>query len=74
MKTVYKYITFVQTALKNHWNCLNKKNKSILGSIYYLNSWKTYVFAPNNEAYTEFSPDCLRDIAHFLEQLNSKDA
>ena len=68
LKTEYKYIRFEQE-LKT-WVCKNKRHDSFLGSIVYLKEWRQFVFQPPSG--TEFSADCLRDIADFLEQLNKE--
>jgi len=49
------------------------KDPKELGTIEWNNSWKTYVFIPTGEvnypwSYVQFSPDCLRAIAEFMEK------
>lgn len=70
LKTEYKFIRFTQTVFKGTWNCLNKKASNALGTVRFYKEWKTYTFQPVED--TEFSADCPRDIADFLEQLNNQ--
>jgi len=72
LKTEYKYIMFVQTTLVDNWNCLNKKQKDELGSVFFYKPWKQYVFEFNELGDCVFNSSCLRDIAHFLDQLNKQ--
>lgn len=72
MKTEYKHIKFVQTTLIDHWNCLNKKSGEELGSVSYYKPWKQFVFEPYELGDIVFNTTCLRDIAHFLDQLNKQ--
>lgn len=72
MKTKYKYIEFVQTTLHGFWNCLNIKSRAELGSVSYYKAWGQYVFEPYELGDVIFSSDCLRDVAHFLDQLNKR--
>lgn len=68
MKTIYKYIEFKK--IDAWWFCCNRKSGATLGSVNWSSGWKMYVIEP--EAGTEFSPDCLRDIAEFMENLNKE--
>lgn len=68
LKTEYKFIRFEKELTV--WCCKNKKHGDMLGTISYCNAWKLFVFQPPSG--TEFSADCLRDIADFLEQLNKE--
>jgi len=72
MKTEYKYIKFVQTTLADHWNCLNRKSETELGSVSYYKQWRQFVFEPDELGDVIFNSSCLRDIAHFLDQLNKQ--
>jgi outer membrane PBP1 activator LpoA protein len=67
LKTKYKHIEFVVNA--NEWICIAHSTQAKLGTIQFHRYWKTHVYLPENSLY---SPDCLRDIADFLEQLNKK--
>ena len=68
LKTEYKYIVFKKEL--GSWACKNKKHGDHLGTVVYSPMWKQFVFQPRSG--TEFSTDCLRDIADFLEQLNKQ--
>lgn len=67
MKTQYTHIDFVEN-LGGHWSCLNRRGRNELGRCAFYRPWKQWVFQPQPS--TEFSADCLEDIAHFLRQLN----
>lgn len=69
LKTEYKFIRFVQFK-SQRWYCENKKHGDLLGGVVFCSQWNQYTFAPPSG--TEFSADCLRDIADFLEQLNKE--
>jgi len=73
MITKYKYIEFVQTDFESRWNCINRRNKGILGSVSYYSRWKEFVFAAEDICVI-FNNSCLRDIALFLDQLNQQRA
>jgi hypothetical protein len=68
LKTEYKFIRFEKQVGRDRWYCFNKKHGDMLGGVAYLSRWRCFVFQPPSG--TEFSADCLRDIADFLEQLN----
>ena len=70
MKTEYKYIKFVQTTFLDYWNCLNKKSNDELGSVFFYKPWNQFIFEPPEFGDIVFNSLCLRDIAHFLDQLN----
>lgn len=70
MKTAYKHIEFIETTLQGHWNCLNKKHGDDLGSVFFYQPWKQFVFEFCELGDCVFNSSCLRDIAHFLDQLN----
>ena len=72
MKTEYKYIKFVQTVLVDNWNCLNRKSGDGLGCVSYYAPWRQFVFEPDEMGDVIFNSSCLRDIAHFLDQLNEQ--
>ena len=72
MKTEYKHIKFVQTVLNGCWNCLNRESGDVLGSVSYYKPWRQFVFEPDELGDIIFNSSCLRDIAHFLNQLNEK--
>jgi hypothetical protein len=48
------------------FNVFSKYKKQRLGTISFYHEWSCFNFLP--EAFTEFSPDCLRDIANFCEK------
>lgn len=53
---------------KRCWDIQNGKQNALLGQVLWYAPWKQYVFQPDEEA--EFSADCLRDIAAFMEKAN----
>ena len=50
------------------WFCLNNKSDGILGYIEYYPHWKQMCLLPLGG--TVLNDKCLKDIAHFLDQLN----
>ena len=72
MKTVYKYIGFTKEKglcnIDDIWRCKNKKGVT-LGFVAYVEKWEEWEFQP--ESYMGFTIECLRDIAHFIGQLNN---
>lgn len=72
MKTKYKYIEFIQTTIVDNWNCLNKKGGDELGSVFFYKPWKQFVFEFIELGDCVFNSTCLRDVAHFLDQLNKQ--
>ena len=73
LKTKYKYIEFKESIFLKIWTCMNRKDKTELGTVEFEALWNQYVFCTNNEIYVMFSAGCLRDIAHFIKQLNADD-
>jgi hypothetical protein len=72
MKTRYKYIHWTDQGellqgVAQMWRCQNNRTGNCLGFAVYNAAWKKWMFSPAE--FTEFSIDCLRDIAHFMEQL-----
>ena len=68
MKTVYRYIKFKKFSDDSQiWSCLNHSNIE-LGYVEYYTEWRQFVFIPFSN--TEYSFECLNDIADFLKQLN----
>jgi len=70
MKTKYKYIEFTQTVLNGCWNCVNRKSRDELGQVAFYKPWRQFIFEPAEFGGIIFNSSCLRDIAHFLDQLN----
>ncbi len=73
MKTKYKFIYFEKIAItedlqKPSWLCRNNKTNDILGTIFWYQTWKQYVFEPESQ-FVVFSKSCFRDIIDFMEQL-----
>lgn len=69
----YRFIKFVPFASlfadkPKAWHCQNTKHESRLGEVVYYPPWKQYIFCAENPRVV-FSADCLRGIAHFMEQL-----
>jgi hypothetical protein len=52
------------------WKVCNRSHGDVLGEINWYESWRAYIFTPQH--YTQFSADCLRDIAAFLERKNGE--
>ena len=69
MKTEFKYIRFDQV-ITTLWLCKNKKSGEVLAGIEWYREWNQICFYPNAD--TVFSPDCLRDIADFIDSLPPK--
>ena len=69
MKKSYKYIEFV---FDGNWKCYNKQSQTKLAKIEYYPYFKQYSVTWFMMG-AVFSAGCLRDIAHFLDQLNQQD-
>jgi hypothetical protein len=75
MKTDYKYILFIEDLRPPHprktkvWGCYNKKSNGHLASVQWFSSWRQYIVIPC--AGTIFSAGCLRDIAEFIDAVNT---
>ena len=74
VKTEYEYIRFqeAQTLPKRktrRFDCINKRHGGYLGIVGWHASWRQYTYDPE---LTTYSASCLRDIAAFLEELNSE--
>ena len=68
MKTRYKDIYFKQLRLQdNWWECRTIHRDVWLGEVDTHSVWNEPTFLPDEDA--EFTADCLRDIADFLEQV-----
>jgi hypothetical protein len=68
MQTKYKYIEFFQVESKSKtsiWECRSEDNY-VLGVVKWYGSWRQYCYFTNNSIYHN---GCLRDIAHFMDQL-----
>ena len=74
MRTNYTHIEFITSQFnlrgKPLWHCLNRKSQIVLGECTYSFAWRQWVFQPCGQ--TEYSSDCLQDIADFLDQLNKE--
>lgn len=68
LKTRYRHIHFRKGAFPNDWTCVNNRSQDTLGHIEHYPPWGCYV-ASFSEGVV-FDQNCLRDIAHFLEQLS----
>jgi len=66
-KTRYKHIHFDDFGSEHA--CMTNRNNDYLGGVS-KGAWNRMTFKP--VADTEFSEDCLLDIAHFILQLESK--
>ena len=72
MRTKYRHIYFDEVEFKNNhktWLCRSNDGDDLLGVVGY-GAWRQYTFSPYEN--TEFSHDCLSDIAHFLRQANKE--
>lgn len=65
MKLWYRFIHFEEGP--GGWNCINN-SETVLGRCEFYRPWRQWVFTQERESVV-FSADCLRDIAHFMEQL-----
>jgi hypothetical protein len=70
MKTHYTFIKFEYAQQVEAWLCLNVKSNDALGGCTYYKPWHQWVFNATETAV--FSAGCLKDIAHFLFQLNKE--
>lgn len=63
-----KWINIVQTEQKPKtkvWTVVTKEHSLSIGQIQWFGKWRKYAFFPLAE--TVFEPDCLRDIAAFIQ-------
>jgi len=67
MKTRYEFIQFKQLS-EDSFLCFNNRSGVEIGVVVYYPPWKMYVYQPEQD--TVYSPDCLTDIADFLQSLN----
>ena len=68
MKTIYKYINFVEVESKGKtsvWMCLSKDAYK-LGEVKWYGPWRQYCFFPENAI---FNKGCLEDVNDFIKQL-----
>lgn len=73
MKQQYKYIHFrpVETLPKTGvWACRNNRSGDTLGIVRWYGRFRGYSYFPVPG--TVYNLGCLRDIGHFIEQLNAK--
>ncbi len=74
IKLRYKFIEFQEESHEllheEIWHCINHKYKERLGAVVYCDQFQKWEFQPKNM--TGFTSVCLRDIAHFLDQLKDK--
>jgi len=66
-----KWIEFIERPVGEHqktlrWQVRPKDSFEPLGMVQWFNRWRKYCFFPAPD--TVFEQDCLRDIAHFIEQ------
>ena len=76
MKTIYKYIEFIEVlhAEKNNgrlFKICNRTSKGWIGTIGYYKRWRQYVFEGKEDCI--FNKDCLLHIIDFLRQLNREE-
>ena len=68
----YKYIYFIgklDSERAGQWLCKNKRSKETLGTVYYHEKWKEWIF--EGLEFSFFNYSCLLDISNFLQKLNS---
>jgi len=74
LQTQYKFIHFkkkVEDKRKTSvWDCAANDNECLLGQVKWYSPWRQYCFLP--EAFTVFHAGCLRDVAHFIQQLTEE--
>lgn len=74
-QTKYKYIEFNKVVdggsapERDIWECINSRNKDVLGHVGYEGSWNQFVFSAVGD-HIIFSARCLTDISHFLEEIS----
>ena len=72
MKTEYRHIRFVKATILVHgkdvWRCINKQGEELCDVSYYP-KWKKYV--DDREPGMCFDSSCLRDLADFMDQLQT---
>jgi hypothetical protein len=58
MKTQYKYIEFLQSAIDDGvwWLCQNHKTKDCLGTVEWYSDWNRFCYFPKED--TLYSTDC----------------
>jgi len=75
MKTKYKYIEFAERKQSSdrapYWVCTNSKNGGLLCLVEYYAPWRQFVIS-GVDIGVIFNGSCLRDIAEFLDQLNTQ--
>jgi len=62
---VSKYLKF-----EDDGTVLNKKHKTVLGTIDFYVPWNQYVFAPMSDAI--FNDECLKDIIYVIQTKNKQ--
>lgn len=72
MKTKYKFIHFVRCEPYGEWEIWATKSGENLGIVDYYREWKQFVFSTHNNL-AVFNAGCLKDIIHFIEQLNERE-
>lgn len=64
----FKYLRFEPCQVfekTSVWNCLSRSSGAVLGQVKWYGPWRRYCYFPACPAV--YSPDCLKDIAEFLE-------
>lgn len=72
LKTVYKYISFIEIEQKPKtkvYSCINNKSEIELDIVKWFPSWRQYCFYSIMGAI--FSNGCLHDVQDFMDQLNA---
>ncbi len=75
MKTRFEFIEFVlmvavKASKRPSYECRNVKSQDVLGWVSYYSQWRQYVFTAE-KCWPIFNNSCLRDIAEFMEGLNT---
>lgn len=67
----YEYITFIRIPKAERktqvWGCVNSRNRSTLGGVFYYPQWRQYCFNPAG-ANVILSDGCLADIRDFISR------
>jgi hypothetical protein len=67
-EVIGKYLVVEPFGVGRGWHLRNKRDQDLGEIIWYVN-WRQYVFRGMDHC--DFSADCLRDIAAFLERQNA---
>lgn len=65
------YVEFIQQPHEHHrktawWHVRNRSRDAYLGTVRWHGAWRQFCFFP--EDHTLYNPECLRDIADFVQR------